>query len=260
MIVHDIERKLDARLHDLPAVFYSDGATDATVFSLGGKYLVKATDLRTIQTQREFLERVPEGAFQKLLCWNEGLGYECFEFIDGEHYDKSKIDSKEAILQIKSIVESYPEYEYEKYGFLGDEKPTWREFLLDEIEYAARTIPEVSQARVMAALDVVGNCAPKKYLMHGDFGTHNFLLQDGRIRVIDPMPVVGDRLYDFYFAILSDTDIFEDLSEDYFLGFFDGYEMEYKKALLMIALYVRMSRAAKYDKVNLGKYIKLYKK
>jgi len=260
MIVHDIERKLDARLHDLPAVFYSDGATDATVFSLGGKYLVKATDLRTIQTQREFLERVPEGAFQKLLCWNEGLGYECFEFIDGEHYDKSKIGPKEAILQIKSIVESYPEYEYEKYGFLGDEKPTWREFLLDEIEYAARTIPEISQARVMAALDAIGNCAPKKYLMHGDFGTHNFLLQDGRIRVIDPMPVVGDRLYDFYFAILSDTDIFEDLSEDYFLGFFDGYEMEYKKALLTIALYVRMSRAAKYDKVNLEKYIKLYKK
>lgn len=258
MIVHDIERQLGVRLHDLPAVFYSDGATDATVFSLGDKYLVKVTDLQTIQTQREFLTRVPEGVFQKLLCWNEGLGYECFEFIEGEHYDKSKIDPKKAILQIKNIVESYPEYPYENYGFLGDEKPTWREFLLDEIEYAARTIPNISQARVMAALDTVGDCAPKQYLMHGDFGTHNFLLHDGKIRVIDPMPVVGDRLYDFYFAILSDTDIFEDLSEDYFLGFFDGYEMEYKKALLTIALYVRMSRAAKYDKANLNKYIKLY--
>jgi hypothetical protein len=84
------------------------------------------------------------------------------------------------------------------------------------------------------------------------------LLQNGKIRVIDPMPVVGDRLYYFYFAILSDADIFEDLSEDYFLGFFDGYELSYKKALLTVALYVRMSRAAKYDKKNLGKYKRLY--
>ena len=30
-------------------------------------------------------------------------------------------------------------------------------------------------------------------------------------------------MYDFYFAILSDTDIFEDLNEEYFLGFFDGF-------------------------------------
>ena len=258
MIVHDIERQLYARLHDLPAVFYSDGATDATVFSLGKKYLIKITDLKTIQTQREFLERVPEGVFQKLLCWNEGLGYECFEFIEGEHYDRSKIEPKAAILQIKNIVESYPKYEYDKYGFLGDEKATWREFLLDEIDYAARTIPEISQARVLAAVDTIGDFAPKKYLMHGDFGTHNFLLRDGKIRVIDPMPVVGDRLYDFYFAILSDTDIFEDLSEEYFLGFFEGYDLEYKKALMTVALYVRMSRAAKYDKANLGKYKKLY--
>ena len=258
MIVHDIERQLGARLHDLPAVFYSDGATDATVFNLGEKYLIKISDLRTIQTQREFLERVPEGVFQKLLCWNEGLGYECFEFIDGEHYDGSLIEPKKAILQIKGIVESYPEYTYDKYGFLGDEKATWREFLLDEIDYAARTIPEISQAKVLAAVDEIGDFAPKQYLMHGDFGTHNFLLQNGKIRVIDPMPVVGDRLYDFYFAILSDADIFEDLSEDYFLGFFDGYELSYKKALLTVALYVRMSRAAKYDKKNLGKYKKLY--
>ena len=48
MIVHDIERQLCARLHDLPAVFYSDGATDATVFNLGDKYLVKISDLKKI--------------------------------------------------------------------------------------------------------------------------------------------------------------------------------------------------------------------
>ena len=111
----------------------------------------------------------------------------------------------------------------------------------------------------MAALEAIGNYAPKQCLMHGDFGTHNFLVSNGRIRVIDPMPVVGDRLYDFFFAILSDTDIFAELGIDYYTdNFFDGYKPEYMKALLIIALYVRMSRAAVYDEENLGKYKKLY--
>jgi fructosamine-3-kinase len=186
------------------------------------------------------------------------LGYECFEFIEGEHFDGSLIDPKEAVNQIATIVESYPEYPHDKYGFLNDEKASWREFLLDEIDYAYRTITDVSQEKVLAAVEKIGYVHPKQYLMHGDFGTHNFLLSNGKIRVIDPMPVVGDRLYDFYFAILSDTDIFAELGMDYYMNFFGEYEPEYKKALLIVALYVRMSRAAVYDKDNLDKYKKLY--
>ena len=73
------------------------------------------------------------------------------------------------------------------------------------------------------------------------------------------LPVVGDRLYDFFFAILSNTDIFAELGIDYYMDYFAGdYEPEYMKALLTIALYVRMSRAAVYDEENLGKYKKLY--
>ena len=259
IVVRDIERQLDCSMRDLAPTFYSDGATDATVFSLGGKYLVKMTNLETVQTQKTFLDAVPEGRFQKLLCSNESLGYECFEFIDGAHYSDAPLEAHEAVEQIAEIVRQYPEYEHDGYGFLGEEKPTWREFLLDEIEYAAQRIREVSQEKVMAALETVGNYAPKQYLMHGDFGTHNFLVSDGKIRVIDPMPVVGDRLYDFFFAILSDTDIFAELGIDYYMdNFFDGYKPEYMKALLIIALYVRMSRAAVYDEENLGKYKKLY--
>lgn len=258
VVIHDIERQLGCRVRDLPVKFYSDGATDATVFSMGGKYLVKMADVVTVRTQKEFLSRVPEGVFQKLLCSNESLRYECFEFIEGVHFDGSLIDPKDAVNQIAAIVESYPEYPHDKYGFLNDEKDSWREFLIDEIEYAYRTITDVSQEKVFAAVEKIGFAQPKQYLMHGDFGTHNFLLSDGRIRVIDPMPVVGDRLYDFYFAILSNTDIFVELGMDYYMDFFGEYEPEYKKALLIIALYVRMSRAAVYDKENLDKYKKLY--
>jgi fructosamine-3-kinase len=100
---------------------------------------------------------------------------------------------------------------------------------------------------------------PKQYLMHGDFGTHNFLLEaDGTIRVIDPMPMVGDRVYDFYFAVLSNVGIFRNLGEDYLAQFFSDVDLRYRRALMTIALYVRMSRAAYYDNEHLPDYEKLY--
>ena len=67
----------------------------------------------------------------------------------------------------------------------------------------------------------------------------------------------ADYLYDFYFALLSDVDVFIRLGEEMVMSYFER-DVEYKKALLIIALYVRMSRAAKYDAANLQKYKDLY--
>jgi fructosamine-3-kinase len=182
----------------------------------------------------------------------------CFEFINGNHFDGSEIDAKDATEQIAQIVSNYREYPHGGYGFLNEEHVSWRAFLLDEIEYARRTIPDVPTEKVMSALEVAGAVNPKQYLLHGDFGTHNFLLENGKIRVIDPMPVVGDYLYDFYFALLSNVGIFTHLGADYVYGFFPERELSYKRAVLTVALYVRMSRAATYDKENLPSYFDLY--
>jgi hypothetical protein len=258
LIFEDIYKKLGVDLSRERAIFYTDGATQSRVFSIRDEYLIKITSHATVRTQSEFLQTVQHPAFQKLLCFDVDLHYECYEFIKGEHYTKTPLDPREAILQLAGIVKSYPEYKYDGYGFLEDEKLTWREFLLDEIEYAQIRIPEISQEKVLKALVIVGGKEPKQYLMHGDFGAHNFLVSNGVIRAIDPMPMVGDKIYDFYFAVLSNVRIFAELGLDYILSFFDEYDENYKKALLLIALYVRMSRAAAYDKDNLGKYIELY--
>ena len=79
-----------------------------------------------------------------------------------------------------------------------------------------------------------------------------------KIRVIDPMPVVGDKLYDFYFAVLSNIEVYLRLGKERVFSFFDDYDSEYKQALFTIALYVRMSRAAVYDVAHLPDYIRLY--
>ena len=256
--IADIAKKLQVELDNVEPHFYTDGATDATVFALNNKYLVKITDVNTIRTQAEFLKHNPDGIFQRLLCSNEEMGYECFEFIDGVRFDGNLIDPKDATEQIAKIVQNYRKYPHDGYGFLNEEHVSWRAFLLDEIEYARRTIPEVSTEKVMTALEIAGAEDPEQYLMHGDFGTHNFLLENGRIRVIDPMPVVGDYLYDFYFALLSDVDIFMHLGADYVYSFFPERDLSYKCAVLTVALFVRMSRAATYDKKNLPSYFDLY--
>lgn len=260
MVFDDIKNKIGVDICDEELKFYYDGSTDSIVFSVQEKYLIKITSEQTVRHQQLFLSNNTHEAFQKLLCSDEKLHYECFEFIDGTHYDAQKIDKHAAVEQLASIVGSYVEFPHDKYGFLDDEKDTWADFLLDEIDYAKKRIPTIPQDRVMNALEVVREYSePKQYLMHGDFGTHNFLLEsDSTIRVIDPMPMVGDRIYDFYFAVLSNVGIFRDLGEDYLMQFFSNVDLRYRRALMTIALYVRMSRAAYYDNEHLPDYEKLY--
>ena len=260
MVFDDIEKKIGVSLCDEELKFYYDGSTDSIVFNVLDKYIVKITNERTVRNQQLFLSKNTHPAFQHLLCSDEKLHYECFEFIDGVHYSSHPIEKRQATEQLAKIVQSYAKFPHEGYGFLDDEKATWADFLLDEIDYAKRRIPSISQARVMAALDVVREFPePEQYLMHGDFGAHNFLSEGGQtIRVIDPMPMVGDRMYDFYLAVLSNVAIFRDLGEEYLMQFFADADLRYRRALMVIALYVRMSRAAHYDNEHLPDYERLY--
>ena len=262
-VVWDISRQLGVDFTGIVPVFYTDGATDASVFSLAHQYLVKITDINTIRTQTEFLKITHNPVFQTLLCSNEQLGYECFAFINGQKFSTQLINLEVAIKQIELIVRSYQKYPHAGYGFLNEEHTSWRAFLLDEIEYARRNIGTISTAKVMHALDIAGQTNPEQHLMHGDFGTHNFLIvPDAKgnpmINVIDPMPMVGDPLYDFYFAILSDPEIFTKVTPEYIYSYFFGWGKDYKHALLTIALYVRMSRAWLYDHEHFDLYVQLY--
>jgi hypothetical protein len=72
------------------------------------------------------------------------------------------------------------------------------------------------------------------------------------------MPLVGDFLYDFYFAVFSNPRIFEDVSKDTVYRYFTGYDRSYKEALATIALYVRTSRAAAYDMEHFEIYKEKY--
>lgn len=258
-LIKDIEEKLNINFDLSNIHYFTDGATDSIVFSIDDKYLIKIVDELTYNTQVEFLGKYKNNYFQKLIYSNKYLSYLCFEYIEGNKINSDTIfDINDIINQIYNITSNYSKYNYDGYGYLfEDYNKTWYDFLYDEIIYSKKEIENISIGKVTNALNIIKKYDVDKYLIHGDFGIHNFLFNNGEIKVIDPMGVVGDYLYDFYFAIFSDSDIFTKTNIEHILSFYDN-DLQYKKALLTIVIYIRMSRAHKYDIGNFDIYLDLY--
>lgn len=258
-LIKDIEKNLNIKFNKCNVKYFTDGATDSVVFSIDNKYLIKTVDKLTYKTQVEFFINYKSHYFQKLIYSSKKFSYLCFEYIEGEKLcSLNNLDINKIIKQIYEITSSYRNYEYDGYGYLyEDYNKSWYQFLYDEVCYSKQEIENISTIKVENALNIIKKYTVCKYLLHGDFGAHNFLINDNKIKVIDPMGVIGDNLYDFYFAIFSNTAIFTKTNLDFILSFYDN-KLEYKKALLIIVVYIRMSRAHKYDIKNFDKFYKLF--
>ena len=259
-ILKDIENRLNIDVDKSNVNYFTDGATESLVFSIDNKYLIKTMDKNTLDIQKEFLKVYTYDYFQKIIFCNEELKYICFEYVLGDKfYDYKSFDKKDIINQIYNIANGYKEYKYDGFGYLYEDHKSWYEFLYDEVMYSKKDIDWIPIDKVINALDVIKKYSISKYLIHGDFGTHNFLIENGRIKVIDPMGVVGDYLYDFYFAILSNVTIFKEVDINYILDFYDR-DMKYKKSLFIVVLYIRMSRCYKYNQNNFNYYLEVFEK
>ena len=250
-LLNDVKQNLKIEIKSIK--HYTDGTTESLVFSINEKYLIKKIDPQDYFNQIIFFEYYSKSSsFSKLIYGNHRLSYICFEFIKGEKLWKEKmLDPTLIISNIYSITKEYLPYDSTFYGYLNYPNKTPYEFLKSEIEYAKEKIKEIDSSKVYEALETLKNYEIPKYLLHGDFGVHNFLLEQNRLRVIDPMPLVFDPLYDFYFAVLSSSFLL--LDTKYLLSFYDR-PMKYKKNLFLIVFYIRMSRAFMYDKDHFKEY------
>ena len=260
-IIDDIKINLDKNIDGSSIKYFTDGVSGSTVFSLNDKYLVKTMDKLELKTQVTFLNLYSYvDEFVKLLYINETLGFVVFEYVDGVLF-KYKSDVK-IVDGLYDIVSNYTLFDYDYYGYLYEDKKSWYEFLKDETlnEIDMLHNDNLSDKKLEAALLFIKAEITSKYMLHGDFGAHNFMIdKNNNLKVIDPMPVIGDRLYDFYFAIFSSVKIFKDLSVDYILSFFDE-DITHKRNILLIALYIRMIRAYKYDRDDFDIYYDWFKR
>lgn len=259
-IIEDIKLNLDKNIDENTIHYFTDGVSGSTVFSLNNKYLVKTMENTEIKTQCEFLSLYKNiDYFVKILYVNEKIGFVVFEYVDGQLYKYSNVDIVDSLY---SIVSNYKQYDSEYYGYLFEDKKSWVEFLKGETDNDIDKLQNdiLIQEKLNNALLSISNEKTSKYLIHGDFGGHNFMIgKNNNLKVIDPMPVVGDRLYDFYFAIFSTVEIFKKLDLDYILHFFDE-DIIHKKNILIVALYIRMVRAYKYDRKDFPVYLEWFRK
>lgn len=257
-IIRDVSTRLNINVENIK--YFTDGTTESTVFCINNKYLIKTVDELTLKEQEEFLNNYKYDYFQKIIFCSKKLNYICFKFLEGNKFDfEVPKNINNVVDELYKITNNYKEYEYEGYGYLFDDHKSWYDFLKDEIDYAKKDIKnlKIDMNKLNEALEKIKKYDVPKYLVHGDFGTHNFLINNGSIKVIDPMGVVGDYLYDFYYSIFSSYKIFSKISIEDILKFYDR-DYEYKKSLLTIVFFIRLSRCYKYDRENINMYLDVY--
>ena len=226
--------------------YFNTGAS-STVFLLNDNYLIKQNTKLILKAETEFLKHNNSDMFQKIVYIHPKYEYVVYKFIPGEtmrHVDN--ID--DTIQKLMNITKSYINYEKDGFGYLNEETSSWSRFLKDETTYSSLNLKEYIPSRklVNKCIETLENYTFEKKLLHGDFGTHNFIQENGKlVGVIDPMPVIGDYLYDLLFSFVSNVNILSTITLDKLYSLIDEPK-EKINAMLVVVLYCRISRCLKY--------------
>lgn len=259
VLINEIIQKLDVTLNGFK--YFRDG-TDSRIFLLNGKYIVKQNKPELLKSEFEFSKAYEENPkIQRVIFVAEDYKYIVYEFIPGDVMHVVN-NVQDLIFNIKEITNSYKDYNGMEFGYIHEPSDSWLEFLKSQVHDASLTLPDSFDflPQVYESIDTLSHCTFKKKLIHGDFGTHNFIMKnDNFVCAIDPIPIAGDSLYDFIYACLSNIDIVKYLSLD-FLVEQTGETREKVKSMLLILLFCRMSICLRHHKEDFDSYIDFWYK
>ena len=236
--------------------YFNDGAVSRVIL-LNDEYIIKQNN--NIEAELEFFKYNHIDSFQKLVYVGDDNKYVVYTFLKGRPM-KGVTNPEYALEKIIEITSLYQSYDKQGYGYFLDKVNTWEDFLLKEIESCSNVRKEY-----IKDWDLLIRCVKRlndfpfiKKVIHGDFGTHNFIEKDGKFfGVIDPDTVIGDALYDTLFAIVSNTAILKIVNlEKLYTLIDDAPEKIY--CMLMIVLVSRISRCLKYHPQDLNEYMNFY--
>ena len=236
--------------------YFNDG-TESRIILLNDSYIIKQSYPETIKsdvTFATFYKDVP--MLQRVIYFNKDYKYAIYEFIPGDvmHTVENFFDVSNSI---KNIVLHYKPYAQDGFGYLHNPSLTWADFLRNEVKESSLLLPDFNYLlpTVNSAIDELEKMPFDKKLIHGDFGTHNFIKQNEKfIAAIDSIGILGDSTYDLLFALVSNIDLIPYLSID-FLTEYTGEPKSKVSALLKVVLYCRICRCAKYNKDWIDPYM-----
>lgn len=240
--------------------YFTDGASSKVIL-LNDYYLIKQNEPQVLQAEYIFLKHNTSKYFQKILYFDPEFKFVVYEFISGN--TMKKVSNPEKIIhELLLITSNYSNYLGNGFGYLNEEVESFSKFLSDEIIYSSKNlenhIPDNSIA--FKCTKILEKYPFEKKLLHGDFGTHNFIEKDNKfVGIIDPMPVIGDPLYDILFAISSNIDLLNSITlEELYLLLKEPTKKV--NAMFVIVLYSRMSRCLKYHPQDFNIYFNLWNK
>ena len=239
--------------------YFTDGVSSHVIL-LNNKYLIKRSTPYAIKAEIKFLSLNPSSKMQKIVYFDPSYRFAVYEFIHG---DIMKIvdDINDFLDNIIFITNNYKSVNYYGFGYLYEEVESWSKFLLNEVNDSSSNLNSYipDNSIVLKQINILENYIFDKKLIHGDFGTHNFIKVNGKFAgVIDPMPVIGDSLYDTLFAIASNATVVKNITLD---KIYTLLSEPYEKvnAMLIIVLYCRIARCLKYHKQDIHIYMDFWK-
>ena len=235
--------------------YFKDGSFSRTIL-LNGKYVVKQNKPELIKSEVLFAELTKSPNLLTVEYADAEYRYIVYNYVPGEVMHIVD-DFEDFLSNIKEIIKSYADYTGEEWGTVCEPSTSWIEFLKNEAQYASLILGDSIDflPQVYSAISVLENYTFDKKLLHGDFGTHNFIKVDGKFSAaIDPFPIAGDPLYDFMFALVSNATLLPRIPLDYVYTLTDEPK-EKVKAMHTVVLYLRLSACLRHHKQDFDAYI-----
>ncbi|KLA30641.1 aminoglycoside phosphotransferase family protein [Bacillus cereus] len=197
-----------------------NGGTTSTVYLLDGKYVVKLNKTEVIREEANFLSFYEGNTLFAKLLYKEPLHtYIVYSFLEGS---TSCEQGQKRIMLSTLVKEVINKYEIvsgiDGWGWKESPVQSWHEFLMTNVMEANENVkPYISEEEYRTVLKLAnspsrGTGIHQPFLLHGDLGLHNFIFQGNKLHgVIDPLPVLGDPIYDLIYAFCSTP---EDLTKE----------------------------------------------
>lgn len=188
------------------------GGTTSTVYLLDGRYVVKSNEAKVIREEANFLSFYDRNTlFSKLLYMEPLNRYIVYSFLEGSTSCEHGYKRSTLITLVKEVINKYKIVPgVDGWGWKESLVQSWNEFLTANVMEAYGNVRRyISEEEYRIVLKLAnspnrGTGINQPFLLHGDFGFHNFIFQENELYgVIDPLPVLGDPIYDLIYAFCS---------------------------------------------------------
>lgn len=176
--------------------------------------------------------------------------YMIYTFLAGTCNDLKREKQETLLTLVKEVLNHLQPVTRSGWGWTEATSNSWGAFLEQEFIEVKRTLnaylPEKDHLLVARLIEQIKHKPMRfqTYLLHGDCGVHNFIFQEGKLTgVIDPIPLIGEPLYDLIYAFCSSP---EELTEDVIL-----------KASAELTVGSNLADIGLYEHILLGLYMRM---